>query len=81
MGYEKLGSDRSTQRVDRQSYSYKAVETNSKILDQRPLSRLGGSSNGRTADSDSANTGSNPVPPAILKHKVNSLFAGFGFHV
>ena len=26
----------------------------------------GGSSNGRTADSDSANTGSNPVPPATL---------------
>ena len=29
-----------------------------------PISN-GGSSNGRTADSDSANTGSNPVPPAI----------------
>ena len=28
---------------------------------------FGGSSNGRTADSDSASLGSNPSPPAILR--------------
>lgn len=32
-----------------------------------PLIHIGGSSNGRTADFDSANLGSNPSPPAIDK--------------
>src|SRR4051794_7111882 len=34
-------------------------------LGSRPQDTGGGSSNGRTADSDSASLGSNPSPPAI----------------
>ena len=45
------------------------------LLNWQPV--LGGSSSGRTADSDSANLGSNPSPPA--KKNNPALVAGFFF--
>ena len=42
-----------------------------------PLQLTGGSSSGRTADSDSANQGSNPCPPAKLTVGVVVLNADY----
>jgi hypothetical protein len=43
------------------------------------LLQIGGSSSGRTMDSDSVNLGSNPSPPAkIISHNPKSLFSLVG---